>query len=388
MKLTRTVKVALHAITSNKMRSFLTMLGIIIGVMAVTMLVSLGQGAQNEITGQLEGLGSNLIMVNVTSQRNFDISTENVQALADGQTVTLAAPTMTHTATLSAQGNNGTYAITGTTAAYLPIRKMDVGSGTNISDLDVESRSNAVVIGVDVAQDLFGTWDAVGNRLKIDGKEFVVTGVLEEQGTSIMGSQDETVIMPISTAQRLFKQTRIGAIYLAAASDAAMPAASQAAHDYMMRKTGDADAYSVLNQADVVRMVGDVTGIMTSLLAGIAAISLLVGGIGIMNIMLVSVTERTREIGIRKAIGAPKSSIITQFLLEAVFISTLGGLIGLGIGTAGMAFFSNMMDMDVGLTPSVAVLALGFSIGIGVIFGLFPANKASNLEPIEALRYQ
>ena len=388
MKLSRTIKVALHAITSNKMRSFLTMLGIIIGVMAVTMLVSLGQGAQSEITGQLSDLGSNLLVVSVTSPRSFDITMENVQALAGEGGIGHAAPVVTHSATLSAEGNNDTYTVTGTTPDYLSIRSMALASGTGFSALDVDTRSNAAVLGVNVARDLFGTEQAVGNRLKVDGKEFVVSGVLEEKGSSIMGSQDDAVLIPLTTAQRMFKQTRIASLYIAAVDDASVSAAEQQANTFLMSKTGDADAYSVLNQAELVKMVGDVTGIMTSLLAGIAAISLLVGGIGIMNIMLVSVSERTREIGIRKAIGAPKSSIITQFLLEAIFISVLGGIIGLGIGAAGMSLFSRLMDMSMGLTAAVAALALGFSVGIGVLFGIFPANKASNLEPIEALRYQ
>ncbi|MGI6162082.1 MAG: ABC transporter permease [Christensenellales bacterium] len=388
MRLSQSLKMAVSAISANKMRSFLTTLGIIIGVFAVTVLVSVVQGTTNQVTGQMEGLGSNLLMVSIDSPRRIDITIEDVGALESEAGIEIVAPVISARITVKSDSAVMQTTVEGSNQNYGQITNLNVRNGRYISELDVEWRSATAVIGVEVADELFGNRDIVGNYMNIGGRSFKVVGLLEEKGTTMIGSQDNKIVIPITTAQRMFKQKEIGTIYASAQSNEMTQQAEAALNAWAMRKAGDEDYYSVFNQSELISIVNDVMGTLTLMMGSIAGISLLVGGIGIMNIMLVSVSERTREIGIRKAIGAKRSDIMTQFLIESVIISLLGGMIGLVAGALGISVIASVMGIEMGLTIEVALLAAGFSIFVGVVFGSYPASKASKLNPIEALRYE
>ena len=390
MKLLQSIKMAWSAIVGSKMRSFLTMLGIIIGVLSVTLLVSIVQGTSDEITGQVSSLGTNLLLSNFTTPKNYNISREDVKELIDGEIISGASPTVSDTLNVSNEGKSESYSVNGGENSYIDIRNLTIEYGRNFTDFEVENMSNIAVIGSTVAEEMFGTTDnVIGEDIKISGRRFTICGIMEESGTSLVGSTDEMVIIPLTTAQRFFKQMRISQIYFSAASEEVVTQAESTIEEFLMSKTGNEDDYMLINQSSLLDMVNDIMGTMTLLLASIAGISLLVGGIGIMNIMLVSVSERTREIGVRKAIGAQKGDIILQFLMESIVISITGGIIGLILGGAGVTLVGSLMDVEgMTLTVNVAALAVLFSVAIGMIFGLFPANKAANLKPIDALRYE
>ena len=388
MSFFRTLRMSFSALFYNKVRSLLTMLGIIIGVLAVTMLISLGQSTQQFIAERLNDLGSDMLLCTISPQQDFDITPQDIRRLAD-DTPEIAAisPCMTVEATLSWDGYNGKYKVDGVNEMLMDVRNLELLDGENFSPVDIHMRASVVMIGANVAYDFFGTTDVVGNTLRINGLPFTVIGVYSEKGGAILGSQNDMISIPITTAQRLFKYDQIKSIY-AKAETGYNVEAERTLRTFLMEITDDDEMFSILNQQMIIDIITDITRMLTSMLAGIAAISLLVGGIGIMNIMLVSVTERTREIGIRKAIGAQKGSIILQFLLEAVFLSLVGGLIGLALGAVGLKILERMLGMTLFMTPQVALMAMGFSLVIGVLFGIYPANKAANLQPIEALRYQ
>jgi len=387
MKFTQALKMALSALRSNKARSFLTMLGIIIGVFAVTMLISIVGGATDEMTGSLEGMGSNMITVSINSPKQTYMTTDDLDKLIGQNNILDIAATTSQGMTLKAGTEDVQTQVTGVTGNFAGMQEQKLDNGRFLTDLDAKVNSHNVVIDYDTAQDLFGTNRCTGSTLMIGGDKYTVVGVLEESDNAgIMSSA--TVNIPITTAQRLFKITELGAVYVQAETADDVDGVVEAMEAYMMAELGDEDYFSVTNNSAILDMVGEVTGTMTVVLAGIAAISLLVGGIGIMNIMLVSVTERTREIGVRKAIGAKRGDILSQFIIEAVVLCLLGGLIGLVLGYGGLAIAGGLMDMAFSMSASTISLALGFSLAVGLIFGIYPANKASRLRPIEALRYE
>lgn len=385
----QSIRMALKSISANKMRSFLTVLGVVIGVIAVTVLISIAQGTTSQVTSSIEQLGTNLLTVNIRTNRSNPVTMEDLNTLSLDESISGIAPVITQSTT--AKVGTKTYEdgmIEAAVPGYDTIRNLTVASGRFLKQPDLDNRSYVAVVGSEVADELFGTQDVVGESISLDGNEFTIVGVLQEKGSSMAGSSDSRIIIPFTLAERILQQPGIRTFYASAASSETVENAQAMLTSFLNKEfDNDTNAYSIFNQTDMLTTITDTTKTLTLMLAGIAGISLLVGGIGIMNIMLVSVSERTREIGIRKAIGAQRSNILTQFLIEALVISGLGGLLGLLIAAGIMGVLSQVLSMALTMSASVAELALGFSLLIGVAFGLYPANKASKLRPIDALRY-
>lgn len=377
------IKLSFKAIVNHKMRSLLTMLGIIIGVMAVVILVSITQSAATGITSSISDMGSQQITATLTGE-DVSITAESVESLAGGA-ISGVAPVITASETVRHNSESGSYSVVGVTESYFQVQDVAVQSGRLIVRSDLEWDTYVAVIGTEVAADLFGTWDAVGGTITLGDRNYKVVGVLEEQGSSLVGSEDSRVLIPYSTAQRLTGQKGVSSFYVQAASTSLVDRAINTVESFLLQATRDEEAYTVSNQSEVLDTMDDVTNTMSVLLAGIAAISLLVGGIGIMNIMLVSVTERTREIGIRKAVGAKRKHILLQFLCESCILSVLGGTIGLTLSCGVVAVYSLAAGSSASLNWGIAGAALLFCGVIGVLFGSYPAAKASRLQPIDAL---
>ncbi|MGG3832845.1 MULTISPECIES: ABC transporter permease [Geobacillus] len=383
------IKMAWRSIRGNKLRSFLTMLGMIIGVSSVIVLVSIGRGSSEQVTSQINQLGTNLLTVNVMNSDEVKLTVEDANKFRELSGVKDIAPIVSGRVSVKQGAALAQVSLIGTTASYEAVRDVNVSSGRFLSDIDVEYRQKIVVLGATTAQTLFGFGDPVGQYVQIDGTSFKVVGVLASKGGSLGQSGDDVILMPLSTAQRLTKTMNIQTVYIQAdkASDVNLVmvgAKRLLAHLF----PNNEDSYSVFNQQDLMETVSSVADTMTLMLGGIAGISLLVGGIGIMNIMLVSVSERTKEIGIRKAIGAKRRHILLQFLVEAVVLSSCGGAIGVVLGFGVGQVLKSVMGMTISYSPSVSLLAFLFSLLVGVVFGVFPANKAAKLDPIQALRYE
>jgi putative ABC transport system permease protein len=391
LKLGQAIKIAFKNIVTNKLRAFLTMLGIIIGVSAVIALVSLGQGASQSVSEDVSSLGTTMVSVNIQGNSTSEevVDYDEVMAFEEYSEVEAVSPTVSGTGTVK----NGTtsmdsVSISGVTPTYENVQDTQVSSGRFILDIDQENRNKIALIGSNVATELFGFTSPVGNDVKIDGTTYKVVGVLAEQGEELQGSVDDMVLIPFTTAQRFLGQTVINSVDVKMTSEDTVELGMAKIERFLYNQfSGDEASYNVRNQSDVADALTSVTDTMTLLLAGIASISLIVGGIGIMNIMLVSVTERTREIGIRKAIGAKKKDILTQFLIEATVLSSLGGLLGVLIGIGSAEVLSQALDMAVSISWLAVGVAVSFSIIIGVAFGIFPANKAASLSPLAALRH-
>ena len=338
-------------------------------------------------------MGTNLLSVNIRARRNNPVTLATLKKLAqEDESIAYAAPILKSTGTLKAgliQYEDGS--LIATTAGYEKIRAWTVRYGRFITDPDVDNRSFVAVVGQEASVEMFGTIDSVGQTFTYNGYTFTVVGVLDEIGTTMAGSGDNIIIIPFTLGERLFFSRGISSFYVSAVSSEVVTQAQAAVENYMdklMSTSSSSSSYSVYNQSSMLDTLNETTSTLTMMLAGIAAISLLVGGIGIMNIMLVSVSERTREIGIRKAIGATRGNVLSQFLIEALTVSLIGGLIGLALSYAACIILGPVFSMTLSVSPQYALLAIAFSVLIGVVFGLYPANKASKMRPIEALRYE
>ena len=388
-------KMAVKAIAGNKMRSFLTILGVVIGVVAIVVLVSIGQGANSSVVESIEGMGTNLITANINARRMNPIDLDSLNELAQNEAISYVAPISSVSGTVKA--GTTTYddgVVQGTTPGYESIRNWTVAEGRFLQQPDIDNRSFVAVIGSEAATEMYGTTHAVGETFSLNGYTITVVGVLEAVGSSASGSNDNQILIPFTLAQRLSNQTSISSFYVSAASSSQVEQAQAAVESYLEKAFENYNTrsfgtqYSVFNQTEMLSTLNETTNTLTLMLGGIAAISLLVGGIGIMNIMLVSVSERTREIGIRKAIGAARGNILTQFLIESLVVSLMGGLLGLAISVAAVKALAPVLQMTLTIPVNVAWMAIAFSVFIGVVFGMYPANKASKLRPIQALHYE
>lgn len=378
------LKLSLKAIWNNKLRSILTMLGIIIGVMAVVILVSITQGATEGITNSIADMGSDRITATISSS-DVTLSVDKVKELVDYGMIDSVAPVVSISKSVKKGSNSGNYSVYGITPEYFTVQEVDVQRGRQLLDSDIEWTTRVCVIGTDVATDLFGTWDAVDGTITIGEQIYKVVGVLEEQGSSLAGVSNSSILIPYSTASRMTGENSVSTFYVKATSEDTVELAVSMTESFLLQATRDEDAFSVSNESSVLETMDEVDNTMSLLLAGIAAISLLVGGIGIMNIMLVSVTERTREIGIRKAVGAKRKHIMFQFLCEACVLSVLGGIIGLLFSLVGIQYYNFVTEASTAMNWGVGAAAIVFCVVIGIVFGGYPAAKASRLQPIDAL---
>ncbi len=399
---------AWHAMSANRLRTFLTMLGMVIGVGAVVLMMAIGEGAQQSIKRSIDSMGSNLFVIlsgsssssgsRSASGSSSTLNMNDATAIGDLEDISTFAPISVGNAQIIYAGNNSNSAIVGTTPSYFSIRGWDVESGELFSDSDIRSANRVALVGKTVVENLFGDEiDPIGKTIRIKKSPFLVVGVLEGKGQSFDGrDQDDTIIVPITTAQRkLFGNQIPGSVRMIMAqakSEKYMGVAEEAINDLVrqrhnIRENAESD-FSIRNLTAMAKTASETAKTMSMLLGAIASISLLVGGIGIMNIMLVSVTERTREIGIRMAIGAREKDILLQFLLEACVISIVGCVIGVGLGLGGAMLVKKMVGAEILISMQSIVLAFSVAASVGVFFGYYPASKAAKLHPIEALRYQ
>jgi len=405
MKLNKILKVSFKSLMKNRLRSLLTSLGIIIGVGAVIVMVAIGEGAQKEIEDRIASLGSNLIMI-FPSARSFGgvsqgagtfvrLTLNDVEALtSQAKLVQAISPTIRRRAQVIGGAGNWSTTLTGVSTSYLTIRGWDMAEGEFFSDRDVQARSKVAVIGKTIADNLFPDDDPVGQRIRVNNIPMKIIGVLEPKGQDSRGQdQDDLILAPSTTVlNRLSGGQYIDMIYASARStdmiDQAQQELAGILRDAHKINPGEEDDFNIFNQAEITETASATTRTLTLLLGSIAGVSLIVGGIGIMNIMLVSVTERTREVGIRMAIGARESDVLIQFLTEAIVLSTTGGLIGILLSVCATQILTKLTQISALINPGTVVVAVLFSGAVGVFFGYYPARKAAALNPIEALRYE
>jgi len=407
MELREIVTEALGTLTINKLRTGLAVLGIIIGIGSVIALISLGQSSQKSIENQIQSLGSNILTVSPAGQNTgavrgaggggTTLTPEDASALKSATTLTTIArisPEYARRSQVTAGRNNTNTQIIGVESQYADIRKLTVATGAFITDRDVSVLSKVAVLGPQAASDLFGDGtELLGQSIRINGQILTVIGVTSSKGGSGFNNPDDAIYVPLSTAQKiLFGVNNLTSIAVEAKDSGVMTETQNEIGYFLLARHKISDPanadFTIFSQNDILNTVSQVTGTFTTLLGGIAAISLLVGGIGIMNIMLVTVTERTREIGLRKALGAKKRLIITQFLTEAILLTIIGGIVGMALGIIISYILTRVMNMPFTISPFSVILALGVSGGIGILFGWYPAKKAADLLPIEALRYE
>lgn len=389
MNIWESIRIAWSGIKGNKIRSLLTILGVIIGVAAVISLIAVGQGVTQDITSELEDLGTNLIFV--TGMRNLGgvLESDDVELLKEYDSIARVAPSISQAESTIKWGNTSTSSnVEGTNQDYTEVRNFNVIEGRFITEEDVDKRKKVAVIGQSIVEDLFGTISPIGETITIEGQRYTVVGVMEPKGEVLGQNLDENIYIPISSAERLFGTTKLRTIYVQAQSTELTDTTVTDINNFYTNKFGKPDLIKVTSQDQLIGSMDSMTQTLTLMLGAIAGISLLVGGIGIMNIMLVSVTERTREIGIRKALGAKRKDILSQFLVESVILSITGGIIGIIFGIITAKLVSTTLGWGTLISIWSILLAFSFSVFVGIFFGIYPAMKASKLHPIEALRHE
>jgi putative ABC transport system permease protein len=397
-----TIFLALREIKRNVMRSFLTILGIVIGVASVITMVTLGGGATVQVTNQIASLGSNLLMVTPgkrmgpgQSSAATPFRAKDVEAIArDIRSVAAVAPASIKPVVAIVGNENWSTTVTGTDNQYMKVRMWPIKAGRQFSDSELRAGAAVCIVGDTVRQKLFGGLEPLGSRIRLGKLSFQVIGLLEAKGQSSMGTdQDDLVLLPLRTFQRRISGNQDVSLIQVSVRDGESTEKAQRDIERLMREhrhisPGAEDDFSVMDMKEITRMLTGTTQVLTGLLGAVAAVSLLVGGIGIMNIMLVSVTERTREIGTRLAIGALEREVLMQFLVEAVVLSSSGGLFGILLGLAACIGLKNVLRVPFVFNPGIVIMAFLFSAAVGVVFGYFPALKAARLDPIEALRHE
>jgi putative ABC transport system permease protein len=408
MNLLESIRIAARGLTANKVRSVLTMLGIIIGVGAVITLVSVGQGVGQSMTERFQSMGTNLLFIRPGGREgppgmgrsSEPLTMGDVEAVAGVPNITAVAPELDSGQTVVRGANKLSVRVGGVMPDYQDVRNFHVQLGSFISQNDYTQRNRVAVLGSQTRADFFpDNAYPIGQAITINKVSFKVIGVMEEKGGTGMGSQDEVILVPLSTMQvRLAPERKVGGeytvstVYVQVASESVMDKATEDITALLRKRhklaAKDDNDFSIMNQAEMLQTAESISGTLTFYLGAIAAISLLVGGIGIMNIMLVSVTERTREIGLRKAVGARRSDILLQFLVEAMVLSMIGGFIGIGLGLAGSRAVAQLAQISTVVSAGAVLLATGFSAAVGLFFGIYPATRAARLHPIDALRYE
>lgn len=401
MSLLETLRIAFGGLRNNVMRSLLTILGVIIGVTSVIVIVAIGDGARNQVTQRIQSLGSNMLIISPGRTRDTgrsqgafgsaNVLTDKVVAALQEKVASAVAvaPESRGNRMVSYAGTVLPTNVTGITPDYAQVRNVTLQAGEFFTEADNKAKRRLAILGPSVAAELFGEDDPIGKEIKIDNARFKVIGLSAAKGQSGMNNQDDVVYVPFQTAQRrIFGTQYIRTIYLQVDENVKMDYAIAELQEVLAEFIEDPEGYNISSQEEIQQTMEETAKTFTMLLAGIASVSLLVGGIGIMNIMLVSVTERIREIGLRKAIGARRVEILLQFLSEAVILSLAGGILGLLMGILGAALASRLMQMPMMISVNAVVLALAFSVAVGLFFGVYPANKASMLHPIEALRHE
>lgn len=381
-------KMAVRILLLNKMRSFLTMLGVIIGVAAVIVLVFIGRGATENVTNQIKSLGSNLLAINIMN-RGKALTYQEAMDFKQIPYISGISPVVSANATIKYGTKDDQIQVLGINSEYKDVRNADVSQGRFFTSLDIDLRNKVAILGSSVAQEFFGYLNPIGEEIRINGQNFTVIGVMQSRGSSIGGSEDEQVFIPVTVAERLFKSRGVRTIYVQAKTPQDV---SYALNELSARLSkiykGDTESFRVFDQTQVLETVQKVSNSLSLMLGGIAAISLLVGGIGIMNIMIISVMERTKEIGIRRALGAKKNDILSQFLIESAIISIIGGILGVVLAFIIAFALNKFFSISIKVSMDIVFVALGLSAVLGVFFGLYPANKAAKLSPAVALQYE
>ena len=389
MNIQQSLRLALKSLSSSKMRSFLTMLGIIIGVAAVIIIVSLMSSLTNYVISTFEDMGANLITVNISGRGgNRSVSPEEMQVLAleHPDIIGYVSPSLSVRVAAKVGSNNVTLQATGVNEFYDEIKQQTLQAGRSLSFSDVDTRSKNCVIGTYLVKELFDGANPLGQTLTVNGFAFTVVGVLEETGNSTASGSDNVLLIPYTVAKKLTAGS-VNTYCVSAKTKDTIDQTNSLLENFLLEKFSSDDYYTLIDQAAIIAELNKLIGMMTTMLVGIAAVSLLVGGIGVMNIMLVSVTERTREIGIRKSLGATPWDILGQFLVEACVTSGIGGLLGIALGAGGGSVIAGLIGIPFSLSVSSILIAFTVSAAIGIGFGYFPARKASRLNPIDALRY-